>query len=149
MNLNTTKEIENLHYYLQKNIVSFGRSRNLLLVGYAFYVYGITNYMYKLNISGIDYTKVKQSPKMQIIEPINCDDVYIRDIPQPTNEIEEQLYPFIVSYLSPSLPIKIGIITTLYNENTYNLVIENKELNILIGINSFDDAYVNIYYLDR
>lgn len=141
------QELNNFYNYLVENKIGFNPPYKY---SYAFEGYNIKCYRYKLYIEGFlgNIPQIsKQFANNKLSNPIDCKNCFIKCIPEPTNKIEKKLYSYIVNHLSSYLPIKIECKYCLYDDD-YKLESQDNVHGLRIGINSFDDVYLIVYYLE-
>lgn len=153
MNQKEQDEIDNLFNYLKNNKYHIGHPNDKSIINnsYALFGFGIDKYFYPLQISGIDYTEIIRNHQLsfrQFLESFDTSNIFIRDIPLPQNKIEEKLYQIVRDFLTPYLPIKIDIELDKFDD-CYYFELVNKDIPIVIGFSSFDDAILPIYFLNR
>lgn len=97
--------LDELEEYMSKEKVVFtlpSQFKNLNTIGMP-----IKYFSYPLSFIGLSKTYYS-SEFNRLKSPINCDNVYISDIPKPTNHIEELVYLYVKNLIEPHLPIKIN-----------------------------------------
>ncbi len=106
--------LTNMYEYLEKHHVYFGHLQ-IKKLHHVVDAYNIGSYNYPLTITGIDVNAVMHRFG-GFEQQIDDSNICISAIPEPTNEQERMLYPHIVSYLRPALPIKLELYTNTFDE---------------------------------
>jgi hypothetical protein len=104
------KLFDEFEEYMSKEKVVFNRpSQFENLYGLDTIGMPIKYFSYPLTIIGLsNSTTYYESDCNMLKHSINCDNVYISDIPKPTNHIEELVYSYVKNLIEPHLPIKIN-----------------------------------------
>jgi len=125
-----TQQLLKMRDYLLKYEVCF-EMLSLQKLHYVTTAYNIGLYTYKLYSfefnNNNNFELVKQTGYKTCENKVNISNIYIENVPLPTNDIEKRLYPHVVKYLQPFLPIKFEWYTELLDEGYgYRLRPQNK-----------------------
>lgn len=135
------KQLEKMHEYLVKNKVHFGYI-HLNFLSHATNSYDIGNYHYPLVVNNLQGSRPITQEYMY---SLSDNALFIVDVKNPSNKIEEYLYPHVVNYLSSNLPIKLVKTRNIYEEDYFNLVPQTRKN---VGFNMETSiAFVPILYL--
>lgn len=137
-------ELERVNKYLLENKVYFG-DINLKKLYHAKSSYDIDTYYYKLKINNFSRGNFSELYGNIFEDCTNIEDLSITCISEPSNNIEKNLYPYIVTYLQSYLPIKFEKCSNIYDEG-YNLKAKN---NAPISFTMNDGAFIRVYYLSK
>jgi hypothetical protein len=133
------QQLGNLRDYLLKHTVCFERL-SLQKLHHATTSYDIGLYTYNLYSFGFRHVGCYTCEKRHDIS-----NIYIERVPLPTNNIERQLYPHVVEYLQPYLPIHFEWYEDSLDEGYgYRLRPQN---NAPIGVDLQRGVSVSAYYL--
>lgn len=142
------KQLNNIYDYLAKHVAYFDGLR-MKRLNHAVHAWGIECYRYNLGMAGLDMSSATQCSHMyhkKLGKMMDVSNMCLESVPLPKNDVEKKLYPHVVAYLQPHLPIAFECYIGLHDEDCYSV---RPKKSAPIHFNLADGAYLYMYHLSR